>query len=152
MRSRLYSPGFTLLELSLVLILASILVVVAIPFYRTQILGVGRMQAVAALMNVRQRQQEYFAQHRRYAPSLQALGYPGGLIAIDRQGQIIAAEEVARIYLIELVTQESDYIVTAQPQLAQRRDQRCGSLSLSALGMARVTGADAIPACWRVAR
>lgn len=134
------------------LILVSILVVVAMPFYRNQMLGVGRMQAVAAIMGVRQRQQEYFAQHRRYAQSLEPLGYSSDAVAIDRQGKFIAADATARIYLIDLENQEGDYTVTAQPQLGQTKDHRCGVLSLSALGKAAVTGEGGNAACWRVAR
>jgi type IV pilus assembly protein PilE len=149
MRKRTWLRGFTLLEMSCVLLLVSILAGVALPFYRHEFLVLGRTQGVTALMEVRQRQQGFFAQHRRYAEALAALGYAHSPFAIDRLGKVRQPDSAARIYLISLVTQGGNYTVTAQPQLFQGKDSGCGELSLSARGEIGVTGSDSVRQCWR---
>jgi type IV pilus assembly protein PilE len=70
MRSRL---GFTLLELLVVVAVVAILVAIALPSYSAHIRKGRRAAAETHLMDIAQRQQQYFLDTRGYASSVAAL-------------------------------------------------------------------------------
>jgi len=55
-----YSAGFTLVELMIVIVIASILITVAIPGYRTSIRKSRRTEAKTALLDIAAREERYF--------------------------------------------------------------------------------------------
>lgn len=70
-RSR--APGFTLVELSIALAIAGLLLTLAWPSLREPLLRGRRADAVAALMRIQIAQEQYRAHHGRYAERLDAL-------------------------------------------------------------------------------
>ena len=71
------SIGFTLIELMVVVAIVGILAAIAYPSYLDQVRKGRRAEAQALLMELAQRQQNFLMIRRRYASSLQELGYAG---------------------------------------------------------------------------
>ncbi|MFO7550779.1 MAG: type IV pilin protein [Haliea sp.] len=68
MRQKNYiNNGYTLIELMVVVAIVAILVVVAYPSYLNYTLRANRAEAQAYLMDLAQRQQQYFSDVRAYA-------------------------------------------------------------------------------------
>lgn len=81
--------GFTLVEITVVLALATLLATLAWPTLREPLLRARRADAVAALTRIQLAQESYRAQHGLYAASLDALRgasaarSPGGLYDLE---------------------------------------------------------------------
>lgn len=69
--------GFTLIELMVVVAIVGILAAIAYPSYLDQVRKGRRAEAQALLMELAQRQQNFLMIRRRYASSLDELGYTG---------------------------------------------------------------------------
>jgi len=65
--------GFTLIELMIVVAIVGILSAIAVPQYQDYVLKGRRTAAQAFLLQVAQREQQYFLDNRAYATSLAAL-------------------------------------------------------------------------------
>ena len=61
------SRGFTLIELMIVLVIAAILAAVAVPAYRDSVIKGNRRAAQAAMMDIVNRQQQFFVANRTFA-------------------------------------------------------------------------------------
>lgn len=73
-----YQRGFTLIEVMVVVAIVGILAGIAYPSYMDQVRKGNRAKAQAFLMDLAQRQQNYLIVRRRYAVSLQELGFDDG--------------------------------------------------------------------------
>lgn len=68
------SRGFTLIELMIAVAIVAILAMIAIPAYNAQMVKGRRSSAEAVLLDIAQRQQQYFLDSRAYAPNVATLG------------------------------------------------------------------------------
>jgi len=68
------SRGFSLLELMIAVAVVAILAMIAIPSYTVQLVKGRRSSAEAVLLDIAQRQQQYFLDARVYAPDWATLG------------------------------------------------------------------------------
>ncbi len=68
------SRGFTLIELMIAIAIVAILAIIAIPAYTSQLVRGRRSSAEAVLLDIAQRQQQYFLDSRAYAPDWMTLG------------------------------------------------------------------------------
>jgi len=85
------APGFTLVELMIVLAIIAILTAIGYPSYQSYIQRGVRSQAQQFLMDLAQRQEQYYLDNRSYAPGWVAGTVPGpGQIALDMQTQVTA--------------------------------------------------------------
>lgn len=140
--------GFTLPELLTTLLLLALLLSIALPAYRHHITTARRALAVAELEALMLRQSHFSARYGAYASSLGPLGFADGPYAIDGDGRRIPADDVRGVYLMELSTSATGVEVSASPQAGQRKDTRCGQLTLTSLGERRIAGTASVARCW----
>ena len=67
--------GFTLVELVIVMAIVAILAAVAFPAYQEQVRKSNRAAAQSEMMDIANRQQQFFLANRSYADSLAGLSY-----------------------------------------------------------------------------
>ena len=140
--------GFTLIEVMMVVVITALLLLIALPAYQQQLQKTRRSLARAELMEVLARQEQYFLNHRQYAPVLTDLGYPASPYAIDASGNDLAATAANRIYLIDLASLPSGFAMYAIPQLAQSGDRGCATLGLTSIGLKTASGKGFTEDCW----
>jgi type IV pilus assembly protein PilE len=76
-----YSRGVTLIELMIVVVIASILMAIAVPSYSSYVRRSHRVQAKTALMDLAGREERYFSTSvtgANYSQTATDLGYPAG--------------------------------------------------------------------------
>lgn len=117
--------GFTLVELLVVLALATLLAATAVPAWQQQSLRAARTDAVAALLRVQAQQERHRQQIGWYASSLSALGSA----PTSTQGR----------YRLEVRPRHADaYVAIAEALGPQAGDRECATLTLEvAHGFAR---------------
>ena len=136
MRSKV--SGFTLIELMIVIVVAAVLAVVAIPSYRQYVLRTHRVEAKRTLLNVATAQEEFYLQNNTYAgPSALETAPPAGLglSGTSEHGHYAVAITAGGV---------SAFSATAMAQGGQAADTRCASFSIDQAGDRTATNAD----CW----
>lgn len=141
--------GFTLLEMMVVLVVASLLFFVALPGYQRIMQKSYRAAGRGALLDTLSRQEQYRINFKQYAPDLPSLGLPESYYVDSQSREATAA---LALYKIELQLEESGFTgVRAVPQNRQRGDSPCLILSLSRKGVRAASGslAGSPHECWR---
>jgi len=142
------SKGFSLIEVVIVLAIVGVLFALALPAYQAQQLKARRVLASGELLAVMARQEQFFANNKRYAPTLDVLGYSGSPYAINSASAEVSVLAVDRIYIIELApTGALTYELRALPQLGQSKDHTCGIIELTSQGE-KSTSTGAQNLCW----
>lgn len=152
--------GFTLIEVMIVAAIVAILAAIALPSYRVYIERSNRSVAKAALTDVASRQESWYLDRKRYAASLDRLGWSAEPLFLDRQGTLSAASDAQSIYRVSLQGNPSSltcppggsagaggYTAVAVPIGAQASDEACATLCLSGLGFKSASGSQA-QSCW----
>lgn len=140
--------GFALLELLLVLAIASVLTGIALPAYREVVMRAHRVGARVALMDVVARQERHLLNHKRYSTNLAELGL-GPDYYIGPTAEM--ASEGSAVYRVELALEDGVFSgVRAVPWNSQRRDTDCGTFTLDRWGSRGVLGSHAgqPDRCW----
>ena len=140
--------GMSLLELMVVVAIITIIASVGYPSYMGHITRANRTAAKRFLLQVADRQEQFFANHKRYADHLTDLGYGANGFMIDDQRAMTAAGAGDSIYReqINAVTPVT-YTIAAVPQLRQAgHDTQCLSLTLTNAGQRGQTGPSTD--CW----
>lgn len=117
------AKGFTLIELMMAVVVIGILVAVAMPSYQDYVRRGHRTAAQAFLMDVAQRQQQYFMDNRGFTDATATLG-------------MTTPTDVASRYTIAIVLDAgppASFSVSAAPVGAQTQDT-CGTLTLTSAG------------------
>lgn len=140
--------GLTLTELLVVMAIVSLLAAIGYPSYTSYVTRANRSAAKSVLLQVADRQEQFFADNKRYASDLTELGYASDGFAIDQQGAPVASGSSDRLYAISLTnTSATTFTVNAAPQLRQYdRDDQCGTLTLTHAGQKGHTGTGT--SCW----
>ena len=129
------TPGFTLVEMIIVVAIVAILVAVALPSYRDYVRKSRRAEAQAYLMAVAGRQTQFLVDTRSYAATLATIN-------------IAQPPNVAASYNVTLAAAGGPpptFLLTAAPKPGTDQvSERCGTLSINQTGLktAAVTG------CW----
>ena len=120
----------------------------AYPSYTQFVTRSKRTAATATLMQVADRQQQFFMDNKRYAASLTSLGYATDTIMIDEEGQIVTEGSDDRVYNIGISASNFvTYELTATPQLLQaKKDTDCANLTLNHTGERGTSGTG--DRCW----
>lgn len=140
--------GVTLLELMVVVAIITILASIGYPSYMNHITRANRTAAKSFLLQVADRQEQFFANNKRYANDLTDLGYGANGFMIDDTGAMTAAGAGDRIYQITLAAATPvTYTLNAVPQLRQAgHDAQCLTLTLTNAGQRGQTGPST--ECW----
>ena len=140
--------GATLLEIMVVVAIIALLASIGYPSYMGYITRANRTAAKSLLLQVADRQEQFFANNKRYADDLTDLGYPANGFMINDQGAATAAAADDRVYAIRLTnTTPLTYTVNAAPEQRQAaHDAQCQTLTLTHTGIRSQTGAST--ECW----
>jgi type IV pilus assembly protein PilE len=69
------NAGFTLIELMIVVVIASILIAIAVPLYQTEVRKSRRTEAKTTVLDAAAREERYYATQNTYSNDTGALGY-----------------------------------------------------------------------------
>jgi type IV pilus assembly protein PilE len=141
------ASGITLIELLVAVAVVGIIAVIAIPSYTQYVTRTNRAVAKSILLQVADRQEQFFADNKTYALNLTQLRYPANFM-IDNRGAPVDAGSGDRLYSISLtVATATTFTVSAAPQLQQAvRDTACQTLTLNQAGARGQTGSGSN--CW----
>lgn len=130
------AAGFSLIELVIVMVVMAVLFAIAVPAYDTFVMKSRRAEARELLSSIAQAEGRYYANHAKYATSLEDLG-------------ITDDASVNAYYTVTVAENGRGYRLSAAPQGAQETDV-CGTLVLDDAGTRKVEGASVDAAeCWR---
>ncbi len=140
--------GVTLLELMIVVVIIAVISAFAYPSYTQFVVRAKRTAGTSMLLQIADRQQQFFMDNKRYAADLTRLGYAGATVMIDEDGAVVADGSGDRIYNIAIsAVAATTYTLTATPQLVQAsKDSKCGNLTLSEAGVKGYSGSGG--ECW----
>lgn len=140
--------GVTLLELMVVVVIIGIIASIAYPSYTQFIIRAKRTAGSAVLLQVADRQQQFFMDNKQFATALSSLGYAADSFMVNDDGSTVGATDKNRTYSISLsAVTATSYTVQALPQLGQAaHDSDCGTLTLTHAGAKGQSGSG--DKCW----
>lgn len=128
------APGFTLIELMIVVAIVAILAAIAYPSYQAHVIKTRRAAAAACMLEVAQFMERYYTTHLRYVDGAGAAPtIPATQCRTDLQGH----------YTIRLAdgTTAGAYSVQAVPKGVQEiRDKKCATLAIDQRGAKSESG------------
>ena len=147
-KSRHTQRGLSLIELMIVVTIVAILSAFAYPSYERYVIKAKRSIAQNALLQLADRQQQFFMDNKRFAADITDLGFPADPYVVDDDGAVTVAGDADAVYSLSLsnVT-ATTWTATAAPLNGQlSRDTYCGSLSITHAGAKDKSGAS--DECW----
>jgi type IV pilus assembly protein PilE len=133
--------GFTLIELMVVITIASILLAIAVPSYTSQMRKSRRTEARTALLDLAAREERFFSTNSAYTILPANLGYAGNF----------PMPVGSSYYQINVTTNPTatSFSATATPINAQAADAtQCGTFTIDNTGQQTVSGALGTVTCW----
>jgi type IV pilus assembly protein PilE len=143
-----FQRGMTLIELMVVVAIVAIVFALAFPSYERYVVRTKRAVAQNALLQVADRQQQFFMDNKQFAANLTNLGFNANPFVVDDEGSATVAADADAVYSVTLsnVTQTT-WTATAAPLHGQlSRDTGCGSLSITQAGTKASSGGGTN--CW----
>ena len=139
--------GITLVELLIVVAILALISAFAYPSYERYVTNSKRTTATSALLQIADRQQQFFMDNKTYADDLTDLGFAANPWVIADDGTASTAGDSESVYSISLSNvAATTYTITAAPLHGQLRDSKCASLTLDQAGTRGAsTGSDD---CW----
>jgi len=127
--------GFTLIELMITVLIIGFLIAMAMPNYITHTKRAARAEAIMALLDAANKQEQYFVDNRQYSSSLSDLG-------------ILQSTDNGYFKLSVIVT-DATYILKAQPIAGPvKNDADCNELTLTDTGLKASLGQAPTDYCW----
>jgi type IV pilus assembly protein PilE len=148
--------GFTLVELMVTLVVATILLTIAIPSYLTQIRESRRTEAKTALLDLAGREETLYSTQNLYSLVPSVLGYVGGNFPVqvgnDYYSVNVQVPNPNAVQNPNGVATPS-FLISATPVAgtSQEKDAPCQYFSVDQLGSQTATsqgGTDNTKACW----
>ena len=144
------AAGFTLIELMVTLVVATILIAIAVPSYQAQVRKSRRTEARNAVMDLAAREERYFSVNNDYSQSAMQLGYGTDDV------QIKDSPIGGGYYTVTVTNTEPEptatpptrasFIITATAVGAQVKDATCLSFTVDDTGTQTSTPSNA--ECW----
>lgn len=143
------AAGFTLIELMIAVGIATLLLTIAIPSYRSQIEKSRRTDAKTALLDLASREQRFFSVNNTFTASAQNLGY-GGAVSTFNVGSNYYSVTVTA----PAAASPPTFSITATPiaGTSQASDTQCASFTVDNTGKQSSTdssNADSTATCWQ---
>ncbi len=140
--------GVTLLELLIVVAIVAIISAIAYPSYTQFVVKTKRTAATAVLLQVADRQQQFFMDNKRFSNQLSSLGYPADTFMVNDDGTVVSSGDSRRTYSISMTgATATAFTVNGTPQLGQYvKDTDCGTLTLTNAGVKGQSGSG--DKCW----
>lgn len=146
--TRALQQGVTLIELMIVVVIIAIIAGFAYPSYVQYVADTKRTAATSALLQIADRQQQFFMDNKAYAADLTDLGFAANPFVIADDGTASNAANTDSVYTIALSNvAATTYTITATPLHSQvSRDAACGNLTLDQAGTRVASGG--ADDCW----
>ncbi|HXR19715.1 MAG TPA: type IV pilin protein [Steroidobacteraceae bacterium] len=141
---RAASAGFTLVELMVVVIIASVLVAIAIPSYIDKVRKSRRTEAKTALLDLAGREERYYNTNNAYTNLPANLGYGAGVFPLNVGSGYYQVTVAAPA---PAAGNPPTYTITATPLGDQIKDAQCQQFQLTNSGLQ--TSAPNLTACWQ---
>jgi len=144
------TAGFTLIELMIAVVVATILLAIAIPSYRSQIEKSRRTDAKTAVLDLAAREQRYFSVYNSFTTSPQNLAY-GNAAATFPMNVGSGYYSVNVTAPAPVGTNPPTFTVTATAINSQTGDTQCASLTVDNTGRQSSldsSNADSTATCW----
>lgn len=140
--------GVSLLELMIVVVIVAILSSIAYPSYTRYIVNSKRTAATSALLQIADRQQQFYMDNKSYTDDLTNLGFGANPFVVADDGRSTVAGDQDAVYTISLSNvATTTYTITATPLHSQlTRDTKCGNLILDQTGSRSASTGD--DGCW----
>lgn len=142
------SAGFTLIELMIVVVIASILVSIAIPVYKSEIEKSRRTDAKTALLDLAAREQRFFSVQNSFTTSFVNLGYaPAG----PPPASVTVGSGYYTVTVSTAVTPPT-FLLTAQTAGPQTADTACQQFTVDNTGLQKAydsSGGGDTTTCWQ---
>jgi type IV pilus assembly protein PilE len=155
MKLRSATEGFTLIELMIVVVVATILVSIAVPSYMSQVRQSRRTEAKTAVLDLAGREERYFSTNGAlYSTTPGDLGYTGAAfpaaVGVDNYYTITVCSPAAACDPNANVPPAPSYYITATPVAgsSQAGDAQCQSFSVDSTGQQFSTGTLTSQQCW----
>jgi len=152
LRTPKFSRGMTLIELMVVVVIATILVSIAVPSYMAQVRRSRRVEAKTALLELAGREERFLSTNGAdYSQTPAELGYAafGVPIASGYYSLAVTRCQVGANCGPNAVPGPS-YILTATPVAGtpQVNDTECGAYSVDSIGSQFSSGSQTAAYCW----
>jgi type IV pilus assembly protein PilE len=137
--SRSAAVGFTLVEVTIVVLIISVLAAIAYPAYQDSVVKSRRSAAKACVMEATQFMERFFTTN-----NLTYVGAPAVWTGCA------AGTDVTNHYTVTpLATGPRAFTVTATPRgLQLAKDTYCGTLSINNVGVKTKSGSESVDYCW----
>jgi type IV pilus assembly protein PilE len=145
------SAGFTLIELMVTIVIATVLATIAIPSYQAQIRKSRRTDAKTALLDLAGREERYNSTHNQYSSTPTDLGYAAFPATVGSNYYQININVCAGpLPCTTNAATGAFFSATAVAQSPQTKDAQCLNFTLDSTGAQGVSGAAiATPGdCW----
>lgn len=135
--------GFTLIELMIVVVIVAILALIALPSYQNSVQKGRRADAMSALLDAANRQEQHMLDRSTYTTDMTDLGYAADPLVSEEAHYTVDAAACAGGAITNC------YLLTATPAAGspQVNDARCTTFSLDSAGRRTATGSLGAD-CW----
>lgn len=157
-RNQRRQAGFTLIELMITIVVATILISIAIPSYTSQMRKSRRTEAKTALLDLASRQERFYSTNSAYTNDAKNLGmdstsktlfqYTVGSSYYQVSVCVGASIPTACSAAQAVNSSSATYYMVAVPIGTQNKDTLCGTYTLDNTGVQGNSGNSQTSGCW----